>query len=346
MQRVHGIYLRPKKKKGNHNNSNNNVKKLMPLCKYGSACNRGKACIYRHERKKCIPVDNRKVCLAYLADICPYGKRCTMRHPNDEEAASFISMFASQPCRFGSECRQAGCLYFHPEVNPFSSASVNAMEWTPSNNIYNSNNKNNDPTLIPQQWPKQEQQVVNNNNTMNNTNVGNYNNYSQTYQAYNSNNNMNYESTTSSLFDQASKSGRRNYTKEEKTILTKGIKSVEIPIELWQDQRNRDSNVFLEISNPLQRFGKVNENSSDRCIDLHFIAKYEVEKVLNVVLPQYKGDNNIWIITGTGHHKEGHQAEGVLFYTTAEYLRNNGYVFKIGIDSRGFRGALFLEKVC
>ena len=253
-------------------------------------------------------------------------------------------MFASQPCRFGSECRQAGCLYFHPEVNPFSSASVNAMEWTPSNNIYNSNN-NNDPTLIPQQWPKQEQQVVNNNNTMNNTNVGNYNNYSQTYQAYNSNNNMNYESTTSSLFDQASKSGRRNYTKEEKAILTKGIKSVEIPIELWQDQRNRDSNVFLEISNPLQRFGKVNENSSDRCIDLHFIAKYEVEKVLNVVLPQYKGDNNIWIITGTGHHKEGHQAEGVLFYTTAEYLRNNGYVFKIGIDSRGFRGALFLEKV-
>ena len=42
---------------------------------------------------------------------------------------------------------------------------------------------------------------------------------------------------------------------------------------------------------------------------------------------------------------QGDGGFGVLFYTTAEYLRNNGYVFKIGIDSRGFRGALFLEKV-
>ena len=60
---------------------------------------------------------------------------------------------------------------------------------------------------------------------------------------------------------------------------------------------------------------------------------------------QYKGEENIWIITGTGHHKDGHQAEGVLFYMTVEYLNRNGYAFKIGVDSRGFRGALHLEKV-
>ena len=102
--------------------------------------------------------------------------------------------------------------------------------------------------------------------------------------------------------------------------MTKGIKSIQVPLEIWRDHRVRNSNVFLEISNPLQRFGRVNEESAEGCIDLHFLAKYEVADVLDVVLPQYKGEENVWIITGTGHHKDGHQAEGVLFYTTVEYL--------------------------
>eukprot|EP00943_MAST-04B_sp_MAST-4B-sp1_P004774 g4774.t1 len=313
MQRVHGIYLRPKKAKG----SGGRKEYQLPLCKYGAACNRGKACIYRHERVKPEEADSGKVCLAYLSDMCPYGKKCRNRHPGDEEAESLISMFAATPCRFADNCKTAGCLYFHP--THFSADSVNAVEWTPSNNIYNNINSGNDPTLIPQQWPKQmpikSDKIVHDNNK------------------------------STSLFDQASKSGRRNYTKEEKVMLTKGVKSVEIPSFLWNDHRNRNSNIFIEITDPLQRFGKVNETCPENCIDLHYIAKYEVEQVLNIVLPQYKGESNIWIITGTGHHKEGHQAEGVLFYTTADYLRQHGYAFKIGIDSRGFRGALYLERL-
>ena len=125
--------------------------------------------------------------------------------------------------------------------------------------------------------------------------------------------------------------------------MTKGIKSIQVPLEIWRDHRVRNSNVFLEISNPLQRFGRWTK-SPEGCIDFT-LAKYEVADVLDVVLPQYKGEENIWIITGTGHHKDGHQAEGVLFYTTVEYLNRNGYTFKIGVDSRGFRGALHLEKV-
>ena len=325
MQRVHGIYLRSKKSKGNAKSQRHQ----MPLCKYGAACNRGKSCIYRHEE---VPnnVDRRKVCLAYLADICPYGKRCFMRHPDDEEAESLISMFASQPCRFGVDCKQTGCLYFHPEPKCFSADSVNAVEWTPANGLYGnaSNNRKQDPTLIPQQWPKMVQDSSNSEGAHAKAKIISTAPFE-----------------TSSLLDNASKSARRNFTKDEKSAMTKGIKSIQVPLEIWRDHRVRNSNVFLEISNPLQRFGRVNEESAEGCIDLHFLAKYEVADVLDVVLPQYKGEENVWIITGTGHHKDGHQAEGVLFYTTVEYLNRNGYTFKIGVDSRGFRGALHLERV-
>ena len=85
-----------------------------------------------------------------------------MRHPDDEEAESLISMFASQPCRFGVDCKQTGCLYFHPEPTCFSADPVNAVEWTPANGLYGnaSNNRKQDPTLIPQQWPKMVQDGV------------------------------------------------------------------------------------------------------------------------------------------------------------------------------------------
>ena len=328
MQRVHGIYLRPKKSKGNVKGQRHQ----MPLCKYGAACNRGKSCIYRHEKVPKDSVDTRKVCLAYLADICPYGQRCFMRHPDDEEAESLISMFASQPCRFGTECKQAGCLYFHPEPKSFSADSVNAVEWTPANGLYGnaSNSRKQDPTLIPQQWPKiaKDSSIVDG-----------------AYADTKISSTLPLESTASSFLDNASTSARRNFTKDEKIAMTKGIKSIQVPLEIWRDHRVRNSKVFLEISNPIQRFGRVNEESAEGCIDLHFLAKYEVADVLDVVLPQYRGERNVWIITGTGHHKEGHQAEGVLFYTTVEYLNRNGYTFKIGVDSRGFRGALHLEKV-
>ena len=61
MQRVHGIYLRPRRAK-----EMRSQRHQMPLCKYGAACNRGKSCIYRHEKVPKDNVDRRKVCLAYL----------------------------------------------------------------------------------------------------------------------------------------------------------------------------------------------------------------------------------------------------------------------------------------
>ena len=176
---------------------------------------------------------------------------------------------------------------------------MNAVEWTPANGLYGnaSNNRKQDPTLIPQQWPKMAQHSSNSEGTHAKAKIISTAPFE-----------------TSSLLDNASKSARRNFTKDEKSAMTKGIvKSIQVPLEIWRDHRVRNSNVFLEISNPLQRFGRVNEESAEGCIDLHFLAKYEVADVLDVVLPQYKGEENVWIITGTGHHKDGHQAEGVCF---------------------------------
>ena len=101
--------------------------------------------------------------------------------------------------------------------------------------------------------------------------------------------------------------------------MTKGIKSIQVPLEIWRDHRVRNSNVFLEISNPLQRFGRVNEESAEGCIDLHFLAKYEVADVLDVVLPQYKAKKTSGLLQGLGTIRTAIK-QRVLFYTTVEYL--------------------------
>ena len=139
----------------------------MPECKYGAACTR-KDCIYRHTRKteseSSSNVDNRRVCLAYLAELCPYGKNCMNRHPPLEEANELIYMFSQQLCRFGSSCRTVGCLYSHPqpEISPEASSSfamsAEASEWTPFG-AARGHGSVSDPTLVPQQWPKAEQNM-------------------------------------------------------------------------------------------------------------------------------------------------------------------------------------------
>ena len=316
------MYLRPPKSKRKGKASSKPQK--MPECKYGAACTR-KGCIYRHPKKiesvSSSTVDNRRVCLAYLAELCPYGKNCMNRHPPIEEANELIYMFSQQLCRFGSSCRTEGCLYSHPqpEINPEassnSSMSATATEWTPygadrANSVFHV------PTLVPQQWPKAEQNMSGSNWSAEAAKVA--------------------TSENSSLLDSAAKQSRAK-------VQLLGVKSVVIPTEIWKDNRFRDPSIFHSILDPLARFSKVNEDSPDKCIDLHFISKKELIRVLDVVMPQFSYENNVWVITGSGHHRDGHQAEGVLFFSVVEYVKNLNLRFKIAKDSRGFRSGILLN---
>jgi hypothetical protein len=315
--------LPPKKKKGGGGGKAKKGTPRMPECTYGAACTRPK-CIYRHpkladvEQAKVEASRSGKVCLAYLAGLCTYGRSCRSRHPSTDEANELIAMFSQQLCRFGTMCQTEGCLYAHPEPEyhngfqmdaasvmsagaqswvPMGSSAVEAPSWTPGHQSVN------DPTLVPQQWPKAASSSVP----------------------------AERETVPAGRF--------QNMSKEHKAAMLLGVKSLSIPVELWRDYTTRDSSVFHEIANPLARFGRVNEESPENCIDLHYIGKEEVNSVLDVVLPQYKNDTNIWIVTGSGHHRDGHQAMGVLFYSVVKYLKMNGYRFKTGIDAKGYMGA-------
>ena len=317
------MYLRPPKAKKNGKAPTSSSARKMPECRYGTACTR-KDCVYRHPKKSeshgPSSEGNQRVCLAYLADLCPYGKNCMNRHPPVEEANELIYMFAQQLCRFGSTCRTVGCLYSHPqysEVPSNSMMSAGAHEWTPFG-AGGGHLSFADPTLVPQQWPKAPQ--INGQNQR----------VSATDAAYGS------ASGSSSLLDSAAKQQR-----ESARLI--GIKSVVIPLGIWKDNRLRDTTIFNSIMNPLTRFARVNEDSPDKCIDLHFIRRGELSSVLDVVLPQYSYEKDVWVITGTGHHRDGHQAEGVLFFAVVTYVQNLNLPFKIATDSRGFKGGILLN---
>ena len=50
---------------------------------------------------------------------------------------------------------------------------------------------------------------------------------------------------------------------------------------------------------------------------------------MDLLLPQYE-DEDVWIVTGTGHNKGGHQKSGVLFDTVGGYLDQHEIKFAIG----------------
>ncbi|GMH89245.1 hypothetical protein TL16_g11397 [Triparma laevis f. inornata] len=98
-------------------------KAKMPLCSYGSACTRGKSCVYRHPSKKKPSSGNpaaktsappAKVCLAHLAGTCTFSGRCFNRHPSEKESEELRKGYKQKKCLYGDDCRSMGCLYFHP----------------------------------------------------------------------------------------------------------------------------------------------------------------------------------------------------------------------------------------
>ena len=69
--------------------------------------------------------------------------------------------------------------------------------------------------------------------------------------------------------------------------------------------------------------------------------------------------DGVWVITGTGHHRSGHAAEGVLFNSVKvrvwsccsfteslslqEYLDSGEYLYDEGVDAQGHRGAFYVR---
>jgi hypothetical protein len=106
-----------------------NAKSQVPECRYGAACTR-KDCIYRHPPKKVAQAKptaaaaaaaaeaTDKVCFAFVAGRCQFGKHCRDKHPDEPSCRTIREKYARMDCQWGRQCRTEGCLYRHPTDQP------------------------------------------------------------------------------------------------------------------------------------------------------------------------------------------------------------------------------------
>ena len=71
-----------------------------------------------------------------------------------------------------------------------------------------------------------------------------------------------------------------------------------IPESVWTPSVVRNPSLF-QISDPFERFFKVNVSAKKGVIDMHYQTKASCTKVLDLVLPQYEGSGGVWVVTGT-----------------------------------------------
>lgn len=99
----------------------NKVAKVqVPECRYGAACTR-RDCVFRHppkpvksERSQAVAEKSDKVCFAFIAGKCAFGRQCHDRHPDEETCHTIRERYAKVDCQWGRVCRTEGCLYRHP----------------------------------------------------------------------------------------------------------------------------------------------------------------------------------------------------------------------------------------
>jgi hypothetical protein len=135
----------------------------------------------------------------------------------------------------------------------------------------------------------------------------------------------------------------------------KKIRTIPIPLEIWNVTENRDAAVFAMYDDPMERYAAVQRqrqkqqpnNAQDNVMDLHYqsLATFPVvlDTLLDGLLEQH---GTVWIVTGTGHHvgRRTHQKSGgALEAAVLSYLTEHGYSFKQGKDKTGQGGALFVD---
>mmetsp|Transcript_56857 Transcript_56857/g.178590 ORF Transcript_56857/g.178590 Transcript_56857/m.178590 type:complete len:916 (-) Transcript_56857:11-2758(-) len=100
------------------------AKVQVPDCRYGAACTR-RDCIFKHPPKQAkqqaaaAPKEKTdKVCFAFVAGRCAFGRLCHDRHPDEASCRSIRDRYSRIECQWGRNCRTEGCLYQHPSDEP------------------------------------------------------------------------------------------------------------------------------------------------------------------------------------------------------------------------------------
>lgn len=122
--------------------------------------------------------------------------------------------------------------------------------------------------------------------------------------------------------------------------------TVPIPADLWVEERDPQA---FQIPDPLERFRYVEQHSAGKrsdVLDLHYQSTRTAVVVLEALLPErLKQHGSVWVATGTGHHvvQQSHQRKGgLLLQVVQQWLREQGYSFKLGVDGSGHSGAVLV----
>lgn len=295
----------------------------LPLCRYGTACMYKKECIYRHPTSTAssatLPsTSNQRICMAYIAGNCEYGKSCFDKHPSEAEAEELRETLKAKPCKYGENCRTENCLYEHPQPL-LSSLNAYAEDFIPET-IMN--------TVFPANVP--------------------------TY-SLNAKSKEQGGGKVDALQPQVERNKKRKIPVElwvndfERPANVYYVKDALERFNLVNTTYSNDKfrKVLLLLKVRVIDLHYQTVNSFLTILDM----------TLPHIVPLIKstsrqGDiEGIWIITGTGHHvaKNSHQkqsidGEGVLFSHVKQYLESKQYTFEIGVDNAGQAGALYLTK--
>ncbi|CAE7400706.1 unnamed protein product [Symbiodinium natans] len=116
----------------------------IPECRYGTACTR-RDCVFKHPPKpaksNAHPVEKSdKVCFAFVAGKCAFGRQCHDKHPDEASCQSIKERYGKIDCQWGRGCRTDGCLYRHPSDEPVGPALM--LETKPQPAVYAQGYKN------------------------------------------------------------------------------------------------------------------------------------------------------------------------------------------------------------
>lgn len=135
------------------------------------------------------------------------------------------------------------------------------------------------------------------------------------------------------------------------------IPTVPIPQDLWKPHEQRNASAFY-IADPLERYQAVMSNdgvnkkniNNNNVIDLHFQSLQTFAVVLDAILPTklQRGNDRVWIVTGTGHHvgtKTHQKGGGALEAAVLDYVLTQFpcYTVSRGRDRNGKGGALLVQ---
>mmetsp|Transcript_88212 Transcript_88212/g.180262 ORF Transcript_88212/g.180262 Transcript_88212/m.180262 type:complete len:242 (-) Transcript_88212:9-734(-) len=115
------------------------TKVQVPECRYGAACTR-RDCVFKHPPKPAKSVrqsvveKSDKVCFAYVAGKCAFGRQCHDKHPDEASCLTIKERYSKIDCQWGRNCRTDGCLYRHPSDEPVGPALT--LELKPQPAVY------------------------------------------------------------------------------------------------------------------------------------------------------------------------------------------------------------------